>query len=371
MAFYRYGYGAVGPFSGIAIFILTATLAWLTYRYIEKPARYVQWSLPKIFGYQFFLPACLLLAFSLGGIYLDRIMPSRLDSAYRQAVKNSLNRSRPAYAYKYVCQRQRLTSIDTSNVDCLLGRGSGVDGDVILWGDSNAAHYIGVIGSFANRSNFRFRNIEVGDCPPIFDDVTDFARPDRLSDCKASLPIARKAIDNARVLIISASWSQYQYRSEKFLESFYSTVRRITERGTRVIVIGKAPTITGFDRGCDIKELRYPFLDCGKKTSSLPASTIHVNGELKKFAQHTTNVSYFEVNEFLCPQAVCFAYGDDGIPFYYDEGHLSMTGSWRVGELIIQQAGVPAEFRSIPAEVSVQGSASAKAQEDFSRPPNS
>jgi hypothetical protein len=37
----------------------------------------------------------------------------------------------------------------------------------ILLGDSNAAHFVGAIGAFANHSGFQFRNIQASTCPPI------------------------------------------------------------------------------------------------------------------------------------------------------------------------------------------------------------
>ena len=60
----------------------------------------------------------------------------------------------------------------------------------ILWGDSNAAHYIGVVGAFAELSGFSFRNLAIGACPPLFSDPTAFVASRRTADCiAASAPV--------------------------------------------------------------------------------------------------------------------------------------------------------------------------------------
>ncbi len=132
----------------------------------------------------------------------------------------------------------------------------------MLWGDSNAAHYVGMIGAFAHEENFRFRNVQVGACPPIFGDPALFVDARRLADCRTSLLAIRPLLQDAEVVMISASWPAYQARSSRFIDMFLDTVRSISSSGKLVILIGKAPEMTGFDRLCLLKELRVPLLNC-------------------------------------------------------------------------------------------------------------
>jgi SGNH domain (fused to AT3 domains) len=56
-----------------------------------------------------------------------------------------------------------------------------------------------------------------------------------------------------------------------------------------------------------------------------------VNAELRRLADQTQNVEYFEVTQYLCPNGVCSAFDAQGGPWYFDDNHLSMAASWRRG----------------------------------------
>src|SRR5207344_599618 len=71
LAFFRYGHPAVGAPAGLVIFGLTLLLAWLTYRYVERPARRSTASPARIFLRQYLLPAGALAVFALAAMKLD------------------------------------------------------------------------------------------------------------------------------------------------------------------------------------------------------------------------------------------------------------------------------------------------------------
>ncbi len=349
LAFYRYGYGQVGLFAGVLLFALTMLLAWLTYRFIEQPARYVTWSAWRVFVRQFFIPAGGLLVLALGLVYIDRLWPAYQQNAYRQQLAGLRDQNRPAYAYDYVCQRQQITASDTGNAQCIVGSGKAGAPKIVLWGDSNAAHYVGMIGAFAHEENFRFRNVQVGACPPIFGDPALFVDARRLADCRTSLLAIRPLLQDAEVVMISASWPAYQARSSRFIDMFLDTVRSISSSGKLVILIGKAPEMTGFDRLCLLKELRVPLLNCPEIRLPLTDEVMQLNTTLRQFAQTTANVRYFDATAYLCPNGTCSAHGDDGVALYYDKSHLTMAGSWKLGQRIVSTDGVPEVFRSMAA----------------------
>ena len=62
----------------------------------------------------------------------------------------------PAYSYKYVCQRQKLTAADAHDARCVVGGDSTAAPRALLWGDSNAAHYVGMFGAFVTRTVIAF-----------------------------------------------------------------------------------------------------------------------------------------------------------------------------------------------------------------------
>ena len=217
----------------------------------------------------------------------------------------------------------------------------------MLWGDSNAAHYIGMISTFAVKEGFQFRNLELGSCPPLFGDPKDFVAAKRLADCRDASNIIQQAVEPFKIVIISASWNSYQERSKNFLDRFFDTARALARDGRLVILIGKAPIIPDYDRRCREKALSYPFLKCHFSSVPLSDDITKINARLKKFAQNTANVRYFDVTPYLCAQGLCSAFDPQGKPRYYDSSHLSMTGSLALGADIWQQDGVPLPFNLI------------------------
>jgi peptidoglycan/LPS O-acetylase OafA/YrhL len=347
LTFYRYGYGDAGTLTGFALLAATLLLAWLSYRYVEQPARRTRAAPSSIFMRQYFVPAAAIGACALGVTYGDRVWPSLLETPYRTRLVLLRDQTRPAYEYSYVCERQRVAVSDIVDQRCVVGDSAGSDSLVVLWGDSNAAHYVGVLGAFAREAQFRFRNVEVGSCPPLFIDPRRFVDARRESDCVVSAAIVRPVIDRASVVVISSAWTAYQARSATFLPTFYSLVRDLSSRGKRVILLGKAPVFDGFDRRCREKSLGFPLMHCSVMHAPIDHKVAEINTQLEEFAANTPGVQYYDVNRYLCPQRVCSTHTSDGQPLYYDASHLSLAGSWLLGRLIVERDGVPVTFRHL------------------------
>jgi len=349
LALYRYGYGEMNPVSSIVIFILTISLAWMTYSFIEQPFRRSGASALTIFVRQYATPAGVIAVFSLGLIY-NQSIAATTESVLTYRLEHLREARRPAYEYEYVCQRAKLETKDASDNRCVLGGGPDPGDQVLLWGDSNAAHFVGVVGVFAREAGFRFRNLEVAGCPPILSDVSSFVEARRTSDCQRSLSIVRPVIEKARIVIVAAEWTGYQKRSAEFLEAFFETVRELTGAGKQVIIIGQIPIIEG-DWRCNEKALRFPFLTCAVPDAPLEPHVSDANEKLHNFARVTESVRYFEVTRYLCPTQLCSGYGRDGEALYYNEDHLTMVGSWKLGEKILATDGVPDVFKQIASRI--------------------
>ncbi len=347
LAFYRYGHREVGPLAGIVIFVLTLFFAWLTYRFVEGPSRRSNASTLQIFLRQFVVPAGALAIFSLAAMKLDGYGLRWFSPDYKKQATALRQETLPAYSYKYVCQRQKLTVADANDPNCIVGADSNAAPVAIIWGDSNAAHYIGMVGAFAKKDGFRVRNIAVGACPPLFGDPKAFVAATRLTDCRDSAATVKQAIGPFKTIVISADWLMYQGRSAQFLDAFFETVSSLEKDGKHIILIGKAPVFPNYDRRCEEKALSYPGLDCPPFTAALGTDVAQVNDQLKAFAARSANVKFFDTAHYLCPKNACSAFDSNGRPGYYDASHLSMPASWKLGEDILQFGGVPAPFNSI------------------------
>ncbi|HLX29486.1 MAG TPA: acyltransferase family protein [Casimicrobiaceae bacterium] len=349
LALYRYGYGEIGLAPGATLFLATMALAWMSYRFVEIPARRSRERAPRVIARQYVVPGGIVVLFALVTLYPA---PTGLLGLHSDAFRQRLARVRlataPALAFDWACQRQRLALRDTRDERCVLGAPKEDEPRAILWGDSNAAHYIGMIEVFAKQAGFRFRNVEVGSCPPLRSDARRFVEPARQRDCVDSLHLVAPVVDRFDVVMMAASWTAYQATSGEFLPALFETAQALASSGKLVILIGKVPEIPGYDRRCREKSLSYPFLACPESGVPLAANIRKANAELRAFAQATPNVRYFDANEYLCPGGTCSAFEPNGEPKYYDGGHLTAAQSTKLGTRILAKEGVPAPFASIP-----------------------
>ena len=182
LAFYRYSHPEINLISGSIIFTLTLFLAWLTYRYIETPTRHSSRPAIQIFIRQYILPAGTLALLAVVFMKIDGYGLRWMSNDYKSSLATLRDETRPAYDYDYVCQSDIIKTKDINNNDCVIGENSNDPPLAILWGDSNAAHYIGMLGVFAREEKFRFRNIEISSCPPINADPKFFVNAKRLLD---------------------------------------------------------------------------------------------------------------------------------------------------------------------------------------------
>ena len=148
-------------------------------------------------------------------------------------------------------------------------------------------------------------------------------------------------------MLISASWSAYQSHSDRFLDTFFDTVRALASRGKLVVILGKVPVISTFDRLCWEKALSFPFMNCRAPSIPLVEDVASANARIKAFADSTPNVEYYDVIKYLCPDGKCSAFDKSGKPIYYDSGHLALSASWELGKEIYQRDGVPTPFTLI------------------------
>lgn len=343
IALWQYGYGAPDLKVALLLAALTFALAALSYRLVEVPARHSRAPLLPLAWRQFVLPGGLAGMAALALVYGGKIWPGLLDTPYRKELVRLGDANQPAAGQPYVCHRQRLSESDLVDAQCVVGSGPGQI-RVLLWGDSNAAHYVGMLGEFTRHSALRFRNLEIGSCPPVLGDPAPFVEARRLQDCRNSLKLVQGVLAQYDMIILGASWSQYQARSPQFFEQLSATVSQLTRQDKKVVLLGKVPEVPGVRRGCQAKALTYPALDCQPSGGEIKPEIAAANDYLRQLARQDRNVAYFDANAYLCDNGVCRAHEADGSLRYADASHLTMPYSWRLGRRIYDAEGVPAAF---------------------------
>ncbi|MDX2367595.1 MAG: acyltransferase family protein [Colwellia sp.] len=344
LAFYRYGYGEPSLVAGTAIFVLIFIFAGLSYKYIEQKFRYSQLSLTQVCFRQFALPATILIVISVNSIANKGYF---LESEEYQAKIETMGQGIISpNKYDYVCQKWQINDDDVNNSNCILGRGTDNSiPQILLWGDSNAAHYIGILGVFAEATETPFRNFSHASCPPVNIDPKGLVVENRLEDCRKSLKIALDQLHKYKVLIIGASHTSYIKKSEAYFNAFSSMVVNLSKSGKQIVLLGKAPIFKHFDRKCMQKSLSIPFTNCKGVSGPISDDIYEVNIKLMGLAQNNEGISYYDVNDYLCTNNKCSPYEDDDSVLYFDSSHIEMQASWMIGRDILSRTGIPTELR--------------------------
>jgi hypothetical protein len=213
-----------------------------------------------------------------------------------------------------------------------------------LWGDSNAAHYIGLLGSIAKEQKWSFRNISHAACPPIFSDVKPFVKLERYDDCQSSIHLVKLKLSQYRTIIISAAYDSYVRKSLDFMKYFEETVETLVKNEHQVIIIGKAPVFNDFDRHCLEKSFAFPLKNCFKVEQRHKLEIDTINSRLLTFAQTRKNVKYIDFNSTLCGGS-CSPYKNSK-PMYFDSGHIEIQSSWQLGKQLIKNDKIPKLFNN-------------------------
>lgn len=348
LVFYRYGYREITFYSGTAIFLLTFLLAWLSFRFVERPSRQSKGTAVAVIIKQFMIPAGVLAFLALAIYKLDGYGLRWFSSEYKARLDAVMHAEPAAETYSYVCERNEVTIADTKNDNCVLGQKSNTPPKVLLWGDSNSSHYVGVLGKIAEQAGFSFRHIASGACPPLLEgDLKLYVTAKKYPHCLASNNIARELIKEYPVIVIAGSWVAYQNDSPSFIQDLKTTIEYLVAQNRKVIVMGKNPVFIKTDPLCPAKALVYPWLSCEVNKVPLSQDVANFNAMLKEFAEKTPNVKYFDVIPYLCQHGLCSPTDPQGNKLYFDAGHFSISGSWKLGNLITQQSAVPAPFDEV------------------------
>ena len=345
LAFYRYGYGEVTLLAGIVIFASTLFLAWITFLFVEQKFRYSKLTFKNLCIRQFVLPSLLITALSFGVIFTNGLGLRVFIPNYNQSLIANKNSAVAPNEYDYVCQYWKVENSHLFDENCIIGNKNS-EPKILLWGDSNAAHYIGLLGYFAENSGWSFRNIHHASCPPIDVSVKKYVPLKIYENCQSSLDTIIPLLGKYETLIISASYSSYSQRDPAFLSEFKKMVEKYANQDKNIIIMGKAPVLLNFDRRCKEKSLSYPFLHCEDTQENNMYMIDKINLELSNFAKSNNNIEYYDINSFLCREK-CSPYDDKGNVLYFDKSHLEIQASWKIGKELFESGKMPELFKSL------------------------
>lgn len=333
LAFYRYAYGEPTLPGGLICLALIILFTVISYRYIETPFR--TGHIKKIKS-PVFSTALGVIVIIFSGVTYSR--DGYVSDDYAQRVNAMNEMTKAAFSFPYVCQTSKFRESLLSDERCLIGP-TDTSPSVLIWGDSNAAHYVGYLKAVAENIGVPMRNVAHSSCVPFFKNSRTFVTKNQDS-CEEFNQAIFNNLSNYETVIIGAAWNSYASRDESFEEELRFTIDQLSQRVKSVIIAEKNPIFRGYDRQCPQKAITIPLMNCSERSFARNGGIIPVNNLIESIADEHDNVSLLSIRDLVCNGDICSAYSNN-TPLYYDTGHLSLLGSEFLGKMAIDQRLVP------------------------------
>ena len=304
----HYNLRAPTPLEVVLIVAVSFALAHLSWKFVEQPFRRPRAETPRwrVMGIS---AVALLVTAGIGAIFVvTHGLPGR-KVGYAPENVSAQNEWRERTCFLSADQKATAWNL----ASCTRTQGAGPE--VLLWGDSFAAHYVpGLI----QEPRFRGKLVQytAAGCPPVLN-YYSYARPNcGIFNQRALDLVAQRHIP---IIVLSARWENH---SSATLAGLKNTIARLRALGATVYVIGQSPEF-----GVDVQSLAYRKASHDRNVDaawdlSFPRD---FNARLKA---NTSGASFVDPLAFDCQGKTCL-YRRDGQYEYADFGHLSRYGSAR------------------------------------------
>lgn len=324
---------APGVFDKIALFALATGLSYASYRFIEQPLR--NRSLIPTRRGAFVVAGCSssvlllasLLAMTGGG-------PSDMDR--RAAQLEAYN----GYAYQPVYRFGKCFVGDWPSFDdkaCLAAMPDKTN--VLLWGDSLAAHYYFGLTAAVDAKRVNIMQATAESCIPA---LPALARP--LCQAQSNRIAALLTERKPDLVIMSADWTGYARGMgfDVMMGIVRGSIDQLRSAGVKVAIIG--PSIQFRSRlPSMLLRAETRKLDTHSLDDLLAPAIFDVDRKMKAALAGEADVSYVSVLDNVCAAQTCPVTLPGGVPLAWDHAHLTAEGSVLVAETIARDLKLPAK----------------------------
>ena len=278
------------------------------------------------------------LALLAGAIVALDGLPGRADATLRAEEAAMLERA-PRQAVCNIDKGERMPPIAACTTP------PGGPADVVVWGNSHAAHLTPTVLDWTSRRGLSMRQATKSGCLPLLASADGLADADCLAFNRAAVEEMANG-PRPRLVILGAGWTVLLARSSgddfaetKALErNLTETVRRVRaavgpEAG--IVLLGTTPDFAFAPAACHSRR-RFLGLDTRRCDLAPPANatlTATIDGILNRVAQGQPGVHVFHPAVALCRNGHCRTRGTDG-PWYADSHHLTPAGGLAQSEAL-------------------------------------
>lgn len=323
---------APDAFEKAVLFALAVALSWASYRFVEQPLR--RGSLIPSRRSAFAMAGCstaVLLATAALGMTSART--SDMDGRARQLEAYSKDRYDSSYRAGVCFVEYWPLFDDKACLSMVVGKKN-----VLLWGDSLAAHYMGGLQSHIDPTRVNILQLTAAGCFPALTVLRGFNEFCRRFTHRAAAFLEETKPD---IVIISADWLGYSRRRDYVtIDEINRTLQSLKNMGIAAVIVG--PSIQ-FKGRLPSMLLRAEI----RKIDPLPLQDLVVpdifelDMTMKSAIPVQDGITYVSVLDAACIEHKCPAALASGEPLSWDHAHLTAKGSVLIAGYIARAAQLP------------------------------
>ena len=334
---------------GVAVLAATFMLSWLTWRWIELPARrYLTLPARKVVvvGGGVPITASIAAAFLLVTLHG---LPGRFPE--------SLNRKSEALlAYPNKARGRCNEGPPTAPLppdECVLGRVAGPV-DLLLVGDSHANHFSGFVDVLARDAQLRGYDMTRSNTPflpGVTLDIPGEPEYNVIFSLRNAYVSTYLRQHHYKVIVLGGAWANFLNRRllrdaqmspvEAFESGLRNALAAASNAADRVVVLTSIPQLEDGLFDCPLRNERFQLkLQCGFPRAKHTAYVALAERTFTSLAKEFPNVVWVRVDNLMCNENECVT-EMDGIPLYKDGGHLNDIASRLLARKWLLQFGNP------------------------------
>lgn len=347
LAFYKHYNFLDTPsqFSSIVLILLSCALAWVSWKFVERPFRNREKVKTKTVFLFSFLGLTILISI---GVY------GHLQQGFKERTNLSAFPKTLADSYCYNNGRRSIEQVSKGDV-CLLGNKKG-EPDVAIYGDSHAGALLESFGQHAKNSEATVAALSSAYCPPVQDFyLRDYGRKRCKTRNDATLQYLLNQ-ESIKTVVLVAQWTNYtkghqdhqpispahfgtnvantdSERKEALEQAIKNTITSLEKSGKKVLLIKGLP------------EFRHKIMDTMERFSlrnmqiSPQTKAFSINSdEYEKRNKEVTAIfesldseKFVDVKDLFCTDTGCQSIADNR-PIFSDTNHVTSIGA----ELIVE-----------------------------------
>jgi peptidoglycan/LPS O-acetylase OafA/YrhL len=302
---------------GACVIALSMVLAWLSYRYVEQPFRTRRLAT----GLTYRLSAVSLAALTATSLIVVSFkgFPGRLDSTVSEILAFEHYDLKPQFRSR-VCFLDPDQPASEINYDVCLPKSPLKQ--VILWGDSVAAHlYVGLKGPLES-AGYSLGQLTASGCPPAVGlDVA--GRPNCAPFNQGAL--ARVLHERPDMVILASGylWSA----SDALFAGLDKTIKALNGVGIKTIILGAPPLYRASVPAILAERMKVGDSNPLSGQDLAPGFTLEMDVALEKRFLGRHDVRYVSIMKTVCPNNQCPLLFNQATPSNFDPLHLTPAGS--------------------------------------------